>query len=265
MRSEKEAVAGSAGAGGETAETPGGGSVEVVGNPAEAAGGPAREASERTEPSTGRAASAAARLRAAGLEMAPAGPADVPELVALVQSAYRGDASRAGWTTEADLLGGQRMDAGMAREMLAEEGTVVLLFRAAREVNAAGAAGTAGAVSVPGAAGEDVSGALRACVQLADRGNGLAYFGTFAVQPGNQGTGIGSAVMAAAEAHVVEQWGAGRMRMTVIRQRAELIAYYRRRGFELTGETEPFPYGQEQFGLPQRDDLEFVVLEKPLD
>ncbi|WP_291791657.1 GNAT family N-acetyltransferase [Brevibacterium sp.] len=195
----------------------------------------------------------------------------VRELVALVQSAYRGDASRAGWTTEADLLGGQRMDAGMAREMLAEEGTVVLLFRAASEVNAADAAGAAGvagtgcAADAAGAAGEDVSGALRACVQLADRGNGLAYFGTFAVQPGNQGTGIGSAVMAAAEAHVVEQWGAGRMRMTVIRQRAELIAYYRRRGFELTGETEPFPYGQEQFGLPQRDDLEFVVLEKPLD
>ncbi|WP_084499490.1 GNAT family N-acetyltransferase [Brevibacterium album] len=189
-----------------------------------------------------------AGLHAAGLVASQAGEADIAELVALVQSAYRGDASRAGWTTEADLLGGQRLDAAMAREMLAEEETVVLLFRAA--------AGEAEGSPAPGA--------LQACVQLAHRPGGIAYFGTFAVRPELQGRGIGRAVMVAAEEHAVGRWRAERMRMTVIRQRTELVDYYRRRGYAPTGETEPFPYGQEQFGLPQRDDLEFAVLEKPL-
>src|SRR4051794_13241714 len=39
-----------------------------------------------------------------------AGPADLGAIVALVESAYRGESSRAGWTTEADLLDGQRTD-----------------------------------------------------------------------------------------------------------------------------------------------------------
>jgi ribosomal protein S18 acetylase RimI-like enzyme len=173
-----------------------------------------------------------------------AGPADVPALVALVESAYRGEDSRAGWTTEADLLDGQRLDAGMAAEMVGASGAVVLLFQ--QEVAAAD--------SRP-----------LACVQLEDRGDGVAYFGTFAVDPRRQGGGVGKQVMAAAEDEARARWGATRMRMTVIRQREDLIAYYERRGYALTGEREPFPYGQERFGLPQRDDLEFVVLEKPLD
>lgn len=206
-----------------------------------------------------------AGLHAADLVASQAGEADIAELVALVQSAYRGDASRAGWTTEADLLGGQRLDAGMAREMLAEEETVVLLFRTAADGEGTAPTAEAGAAPAAGEPGaRPVSGALQACVQLAHRPGGIAYFGTFAVSPGMQGRGIGRAVMAAAEEHAVGRWQAARMRMTVIRQRTELIDYYRRRGYALTGETEPFPYGQEQFGLPQRDDLEFAVLEKPL-
>ena len=185
-----------------------------------------------------------AQAAAGSLTRRAAGPADVPALVALVESAYRGEDSRAGWTTEADLLAGQRLDAGMAAEMVGASGTVVLLFRPQE----------ADADSQP-----------IACVQLEQRDGGVAYFGTFAVDPAQQGGGIGTRVMAVAEEFVREQFSATRMRMTVIRQREDLIAYYERRGYAPTGESEPFPYGQEQFGQPRRDDLEFIVLEKPLD
>lgn len=184
-----------------------------------------------------------AQADAGSLTRRAAGPTDVPALVALVESAYRGEDSRAGWTTEADLLDGQRLDVGMAAEMVGASGAVVLLFQQ------------------EGAAADSRP---LACVQLEDRGDGVAYFGTFAVDPRRQGGGVGKSVMAAAEDEARARWGATRMRMTVIRQREDLIAYYERRGYALTGEREPFPYGQEQFGLPQRDDLEFVVLEKPL-
>lgn len=204
------------------------------------------------------AASAARAVATASAVPAPlrhreATAADVPALVALVESAYRGDSSRAGWTTEADLLDGQRLDADMGRELVGASGAVVLLFEQADQPGPADQAD------------KPASSRLAACVQLEDRGDGVAYFGTFAVDPVRQGGGIGKTVMEVAEAEAARRWGADRMRMTVIRQRAELIAYYERRGYVRTGEREPFPYGQEQFGLPRRDDLEFVVLEKRLD
>lgn len=164
----------------------------------------------------------------------PATTADVPAVVALVQSAYRGEASRAGWTTEADLLAGQRTDAAAVAAEVADPRLAVLLA-------------------------EDDAGLL-ACVQVADRGDGLAYVGGFAVRPGAQGGGTGRAVLAAAQAHARDVLGADRAEMTVIAQRAELVAWYERRGWARTGERRPFPYGEERFGVPQRDDLEFVVL-----
>lgn len=175
-----------------------------------------------------------------GLSPQIAGSADIPELVALIESAYRGDDSRAGWTTEADLLGGQRIDADMAAEMLAEPGSTVLLVR-------------------------DESGAALGTVHLRDLGDRTAYFGTFAVSPRAQGRGVGKELMTYAEAFARDRIGAERMRMTVIDQRTELIAFYERRGYVQTGEREPFPYGEERFGLPRTDDLEFVVLVKELD
>jgi ribosomal protein S18 acetylase RimI-like enzyme len=101
------------------------------------------------------------------------------------------------------------------------------------------------------------------CCHLRDDG-GRAYFGLFAVRPGLQGGGIGQAIMAEAQRQVVERWGAQEMWMTVISQRHDLIAWYERLGFVLTGETQPFPYGHERFGLPKRADLEFAVLAKSL-
>jgi ribosomal protein S18 acetylase RimI-like enzyme len=162
-----------------------------------------------------------------------AGPADVAEVVELVESAYRGETSRQGWTTEADLLAGQRTDAEEVSAMISAPGSVVLVARTGSR--------TVG------------------CCHLRHTDATTTSFGLFAVRPNLQGAGIGRALLREAAATAAAR-GSELLRMTVIRQRHELIAWYGRLGFEPTGETEPFPYGDERFGRPQRPDLEFVVL-----
>ncbi|WP_171162893.1 GNAT family N-acetyltransferase [Streptomyces sp. I05A-00742] len=163
--------------------------------------------------------------------------ADVPALVPLIESAYRGDASRVGWTTEADLLDGRRTDEEGVGAVVAAEGSRVLLL-------------------------EDTDGPV-ACCHIEHRGD-HAYFGMFAVRPATQGAGLGKVVLAEAERVARAEWGVQRMHMTVIRQRDELIAWYERRGYRRTGRMSPFPYGDERFGIPRRDDLEFELLVKDL-
>ena len=164
-------------------------------------------------------------------------PADIDAIVALVTSAYRGDASRAGWTTEADLLDGNRIDPEVLRADLARPRSRVLLVEA-----------------------DD---GLHACAHVADE-YGAGYFGMFAVRPGLQGGGLGKRLLAECERIVGDEWGLPVMRMTVIDVRDELIAFYQRRGYRRTGQFKPFPYGDARFGQPKRDDLRFEVLEKPL-
>ena len=160
---------------------------------------------------------------------------DVPAVVALVESAYRGESSRRGWTTEADLLDGQRTDPAGITAVLDDPASVLLLA--------------------------EVDGRLRGCCELRSVGTS-AYFGTFAVDPAQQGAGLGGRLLAEADAQAVRRWGARALEMTVIAQRADLLAWYERRGFHRTGERRPFPYGDERFGRPRRDDLEFVVLRR---
>lgn len=168
--------------------------------------------------------------------------ADIPALIDLVTSAYRGDASRVGWTTEADLLDGQRIDADMLRTDLERPRSVILVA-------------------------ED-AGRMVACAHVAeeaaDDGIATAYFGMFSVDPAIQGGGIGKAVLAEAERAARETLGCTRMRMTVIDCRDELIAFYVRRGYRRTGIVKPFPYGDARYGQPKRPDLRFEVLEKSL-
>lgn len=162
---------------------------------------------------------------------------DVPAVVALVESAYRGDASRVGWTTEADLLDGRRTDADDVRSCIEKPASVVLLA--------------------------ERDGSVVACAHVAAQ-DGAGYFGMFSVVPALQGSGVGSRVLTEAERIVRDEWKLPAMRMQVIDVRDELIAYYERRGYVRTGIKKPFPYGDERFGVPKRQDLRFEVLEKPL-
>lgn len=163
---------------------------------------------------------------------------DIADLVELVTSAYRGEASRAGWTTEADLLDGARIDALTLRTDMRRPRSRVVV--------------------APDEAG------LAACALVADEGD-AAYFGMFAVRPALQRGGLGSRLLAECERVAREEWALQLMRMTVIDLREPLIAWYGRRGYRRTGIHKPFPYGDERFGVPQRDDLRFEVLEKRLD
>lgn len=170
------------------------------------------------------------------LAFRPATHDDIDALLELVESAYRGDSSRQGWTTEADLLDGQRTDRDGLRAIIDKDGSIIVLA--------------------------ERHGELLGCANL-ERQGGAAYFGMFAVRPGLQGQGIGDAILRECE-RIARDWGAHSVRMTVIWTRTELIAYYRRRGYAATGERAPFPYGDERFGLPRRDDLWFEVYAKPL-
>ena len=172
-----------------------------------------------------------------GLTFRDATEADVDALVTLIESAYRGDASRAGWTTEADILEGQRTDPeGVLQVIKSPDSRLLTVER---------------------------DGAIVACCQLEHRGE-HAYFGMFAVSPALQGAGLGKTVIAEAERMAQHAWGVTEMHMTVISVRDDLIAWYERRGYRRTGRMSPFPYGDERFGIPQRDDLEFELLVKPL-
>lgn len=167
----------------------------------------------------------------------PATMADIPVLVDLVESAYRGERSRAGWTTEADLLDGQRTDADSVAELIDTPDHCLLTLRDAST--------------------------LAACCHLRHDGD-VAHFGMFAVSPTRQAVGLGARLLGAAESHARRVWGCTQMQMLVIESRAELIAWYRRKGYAATGETLPFPYGNPRFGLPKREDLRFIRLAKAL-
>ncbi|MGW5231200.1 GNAT family N-acetyltransferase [Streptomyces nodosus] len=174
---------------------------------------------------------------AAGLTFRDATDADAEALVALIESAYRGESSRAGWTTEAHLLEGQRTDPEGVLEVVKSPDSRLLTV--------------------------ERDGTIVACCQLEHRGE-HAYFGMFAVSPALQGAGLGKAVIAEAERMARRTWGVSEMHMTVISVRDDLIAWYERRGYRRTGRMTPFPYGDERFGIPQRDDLQFELLVKPL-
>jgi ribosomal protein S18 acetylase RimI-like enzyme len=164
--------------------------------------------------------------------------ADVTALHKLVESAYRGNSARRGWTHEADMLGGQRTD---------EDALIESLYDPTQRILVA-----------------EIDGALVGSVQVQNRDGGRAYLGQLAVDPDQQASGIGSRLIEAAEALAVNEFGASIMEMTVIVQRAELTAYYVRRGYRETGEMRPFPFDNARIGVATRRDLAFTVLEKAL-
>ena len=159
---------------------------------------------------------------------------DIPALNVLVNGAYRGDSSRKGWTTEADLLDGIRIDEDALQTMLRNPDVMILKYEQA--------------------------GQLLGCVYLETKGQTL-YLGMLTVSPDAQNSGIGKQLLASAE-QIAYKKQCRAITMTVITQRHELIAWYQRRGYQPTGETQPFP-DDPRFGFPKQP-LTFVVLKKRL-
>jgi ribosomal protein S18 acetylase RimI-like enzyme len=156
----------------------------------------------------------------------------------LVRAAYRGEQSRAGWTSEADLLDDERIDAAGVAAKISGERSAVLLCRDRQQ--------------------------LVGCCEVADRGAGLGYLGMLAVRPGLQDRGIGRALLGRAQGFARQVWGCQVIELTVIGQRSELIDWYVRRGFRPTGERRPFPYSELLNGHALREDLYFAVLARRL-
>jgi len=205
-----------------------------------------------------------------GISVRDATLADVPAVVALVESAYRGDASRAGWTTEADLLVGRRTDEEEVTRLLTTPGNVILVathdvhdVRDTHETHDTQETHDEhGPATDTGGAGG--AGAPVGCCHLQRRPDGTAYFGLFAVRPAAQGGGIGGVLLAAAEQRARRDWAAKKMEMTVIGQREDLIAWYRRKGYQPNGHSFPWPPSENVRSTPLRDDLYFAAFEKPL-
>jgi ribosomal protein S18 acetylase RimI-like enzyme len=161
--------------------------------------------------------------------------ADIPELVLLINSAYRGESSKKGWTTEADLLGGTRIGEDSLRQIMEKPGSLILKYF-------------------------EKSNCIVGCVHLQQEGL-ILYLGMLAVKPDLQALGIGKELLNASM-----QYGrsvnCNAILITVINLRKELIAWYERRGFKSTGETKPFPT-QQEFGIPSRE-LFFIEMQKKL-
>jgi ribosomal protein S18 acetylase RimI-like enzyme len=165
--------------------------------------------------------------------------ADARALVDLIRAAYRGPASYERWTSEEHLVRGTRTDERAVLAAIEPAGSVMLVVE------------------------EDADGEPVACCRIADRGNGLAYFGMFAVDPARQGGGTGRRVLQWAELAAVELFGARTLELEVLGQQQQLCRWYERLGYRPTGETRPFP-ADPVFAVPMRDDLYLVVLTKRL-
>lgn len=173
--------------------------------------------------------------------LTPAVEADYAAIIDLANWAYRGTGPSASWNMEAGILEGHRLNDSLLREDLAARPQGYLLTY--RE-----------------AAGSDLLGTA----WLDPRAEGAWYLGLFMVRPDRQNQQLGRTLLEAAESFARER-GGRRIRMTVLHVRSTLIDWYQRRGYVPTGETEPFPYGDDRFGRPLRDDLHFLVFEKDIE
>jgi ribosomal protein S18 acetylase RimI-like enzyme len=165
--------------------------------------------------------------------------ADAPALVDLIRAAYRGPASYERWTTEEHLVRGTRTDERAVLAAIESAGSAMLVIEA----------------------GDD--GELVACCRIADRGDGLAGLGMFAVDPTSQGAGTGRRVLRWGELAAAELFGAHTLELEVLGQQPQLRRWYERLGYGPTGETRAFP-ADPVFAVPMRDDLYLVVLAKRL-
>jgi ribosomal protein S18 acetylase RimI-like enzyme len=174
------------------------------------------------------------------MQLERANEADFSAIIRLVNAAYRGHDAVASWNIESGILSGTRLTESLLREDLEEKPHAHFLVMRDEESN-------------------DIIGT----VWVEPVKDGGWYLGLFTIDPARQKLQLGRALLSAAE-EFAKMHGATSMRMGVLSVRDTLIAWYERRGYERTGETEPFPYGDNRFGTPLRDDLEFAILEKKL-
>jgi ribosomal protein S18 acetylase RimI-like enzyme len=167
------------------------------------------------------------------MTITPATLADVPELVDLINSAYRGESSKKGWTTEANLIDGQRINKESLEQQITDLQTVIL-----KNTNN--------------------EGQITGCVYL-QKQRDKVYLGMLTVSPTLQANGLGKLLLNAAEAYA-QSINCTAITMTVITTRTELINWYERRGYTKTGQTVPLVI-PEQFGRLKQP-LEMYIMEK---
>ncbi len=160
---------------------------------------------------------------------------DIPALTALINSAYRGESSKKGWTTEAHLLEGKRTDEQDMTEIFLDPKNTILKFTENDKIIGS--------------------------VLLVEKGHQL-YLGMLTVSPELQNSGIGKKLLAEAENHA-RTLGLSGIIMTVISVREELIAWYKRHGYVDTGEREAFPKSGIHVTVSE-EPLEFIYLEKKI-
>jgi len=161
--------------------------------------------------------------------------ADASKLSKLVNSAYRGDSSKAGWTTEEHLLDGLRTNKKKIKDMIGEHHIEVAL---------------------------DEKDEIIGCVYLENHKTHL-YLGMLTINPYIQTKGFGKALLEQSE-KIAKAWGVPKIKMTVIDTRAELISFYERRGYAFNGATKPFPTDDPVFGILKVGQLMFKEFEKKI-
>jgi len=162
--------------------------------------------------------------------------ADIPHLVELVNSVYRGENALKGWTTEAELLDGQRIDSQMLSEVISSTDKRIFVLEEAKKIIG--------------------------CVQSTDSGDSV-LLGMLSVPVELQGKGLGARLIKVVEDDAKER-GCTHVKMHVLSIRQELLDWYYRKGYQDTGEREDWPWGDLKWGVPKRDDLEFLVITKRL-
>jgi ribosomal protein S18 acetylase RimI-like enzyme len=161
---------------------------------------------------------------------------DISKIVELVESVYRGESATKGWTSESDILDGQRTDAQMIREMIEEPESSLFVI-------------------------DQDKNTLAASVHLKKEDN-FGYIGMVSVSTTVQNQGIGKKLLFFCE-EKIKQWGFQQAKITVIHSRRELIAWYERFGYVRNGVSHPFPEDP-RFGKPKVAGLQLIELEKHL-
>ncbi len=164
--------------------------------------------------------------------------ADFPAIIGLVNAAYRGHGAAASWNIETGIIEGTRLTESLLRQDLAAKPHAHFLVTRDSERHS-----------------------IIGTVWLEPVNDGAWHLGLFTVAPALQKQHLGRTLLSAAEDFAIAH-GARSIRMGVLGVRDTLIAWYERRGYHRTGETEPYPYGDNRFGTPLRDDLSFVILLK---